>query len=67
MKILIDEKLKQQEKTRYWLSQETQVTYPNICNLCNGKTASVKFSVLEDICNVLNCEPGDILKKDDQH
>lgn len=62
MKILIDELLRQQNKTRYWLAKETGVTYPNICNLCDKKTNSVKYDVLENICNVLNCNPGDILK-----
>ena len=43
MKITIDKILEQQNKTRYWLSQETKITYPNIKNLCDGKTTSIKF------------------------
>jgi len=60
MKILIDVLLTQQGKTRYWLSQQTGITYQNICNLCNNKTSSIKFDMLVSICHVLNCTPNDI-------
>lgn len=66
MKILIDEMLSKQNKTRYWLANETGVTYLNISNLCSGKTNSIKFSILENICKVLGCSPGDILKLEDE-
>lgn len=66
MKILIDELLNDQNKTRYWLANETGVTYSNISNLCNNKTNSIKFSILESVCKALNCSPGDILKLEDE-
>ena len=47
MKIVIDEILKQQNKTRYWLAKEIGVTYPNIMKLCNSETESIKFDILE--------------------
>ena len=33
----------------------------------NGKISAIRFSTLEAICDVLNCQPGDILeyKKDE--
>lgn len=43
MIIKIDSVLKERKKTRNWLSEETGITYANICNLCNGKTTSVQF------------------------
>lgn len=67
MKINIDEILKQQNKTRYWLSRKINFTYPNLMRLCNNETESIKFEVLENICKALNCTPNDILivEKDD--
>ncbi len=62
MKVCIDEILKTQNKTRYWLSKEINFTYPNLMKLCNNETISIRFDVLEKICNVLNCSPNDILK-----
>lgn len=60
MKILIDNILKQQGKTRNWLSNETGITYTNICNLCNGKTTSIQFDKIDKICSVLKCDISDI-------
>jgi len=66
MKILIDDVLKAQNRTRYWLAKETGITRLNISNLCSGKTNAIKFPVLESICKVLDCNPGDILKLEDE-
>lgn len=58
--INIDLQLKKKNKTRYWLAKEINITYQNLTNLCEGKTSSVKFSIIEKICNALNCTPNDI-------
>lgn len=60
MKIVIDELLRQKDKTRYWLAKEIGVTYPNIMKLCNNKTESIKFDILEKICVLLECTPNDV-------
>lgn len=58
----IDNILKQQNRTRYWLAKETSITYRNIVRLANNETDAIKFHNLEKICLVLNCTPNDILK-----
>ena len=60
MKIVINELLRQKDKTRYWLAKEIGVTYPNIMKLCNNKTESIKFDILEKICVLLECTPNDV-------
>jgi len=61
VKINIDDILKKQDKTRYWLSKKINFTYPNLVRLCNNETESIRFDVLEKICKALNCTPNDIL------
>lgn len=61
MKVNIDALLEQQNKTRYWLAKQIGITYPNLVNLANNKTESIKFKTVEDICKVLNCTPNDLL------
>ena len=34
----------------------------NLSKLKNGKVSAIRFSTLEAICDVLNCQPGDILE-----
>ena len=43
------------------LSQEVGVTMANLSILKTNKAKAVRFTTLEAICKVLNCQPGDIL------
>ena len=61
MIINIDKILDNKGKTRYWLAKEVGITYPNLVKLCNNKTESIKFDILNKICNILECTPNDIL------
>jgi putative transcriptional regulator len=48
------------------LSERVGVANVNLSKLKNGKVSAIRFSTLEAICDVLDCQPGDILeyKKD---
>ena len=48
------------------LSEKVGVANVNLSKLKNGKVSAIRFSTLEAICEVLDCQPGDILeyKKD---
>jgi len=37
------------------------ITVPNVSVLKNGRAKAIRFSTLEAICRVLDCQPGDIL------
>ena len=44
------------------LSEKVNITPANLSILKNGKAKAIRFSTLEAICRVLNCQPGDILE-----
>ncbi|CAM4065473.1 transcriptional regulator [Bacillus luti] len=44
------------------LSGRLGITMANVSILKNGKAKAIKFSTLEKICEVLECQPGDILE-----
>lgn len=44
------------------LSEKVGISNVNLSNLKNGKVRAVRFSTLDAICEVLNCQPGDILE-----
>jgi putative transcriptional regulator len=49
------------------LSEKVDLTLSNLSILKTGKAKAIRFSTLEAICKVLNCQPGDILEfKDDE-
>ena len=44
------------------LSEKVDITMANISILKNCKAKAIRFSTLEKICEVLDCQPGDILE-----
>ena len=44
------------------LSEKVGVANVNLSKLKNGHVSAIRFSTLEAICNVLECQPGDILE-----
>ena len=44
------------------LSEKVGVANVNLSKLKNGRVNAIRFSTLEAICDVLNCQPGDILE-----
>lgn len=44
------------------LSEKVGISNVNLSNLKTGKVKAVRFSTLDAICSVLNCQPGDILE-----
>lgn len=44
------------------LSEKVGLTLANLSILKTGKAKAVRFSTLEAICNVLDCQRGDILE-----
>ena len=44
------------------LSEKVDLTLANLSILKTGKAKAVRFSTLEAICKVLDCQPGDILE-----
>ena len=44
------------------LSEKVGIANVNLSKLKNGHVSAIRFSTLEAICDVLNCQPGDILE-----
>ena len=44
------------------LSEKVELTLSNLSILKTGKAKAIRFSTLEAICEVLECQPGDILE-----
>lgn len=43
------------------LSEKVGITMSNLSILKTGKAKAIRFSTLQSICEVLDCQPGDIL------
>lgn len=49
--------------TRHQLSMLTGVSYPTINKYWAGKATSCDFGALDKLCALLDCEPGDLIKR----
>lgn len=44
------------------LSEKVDITLANLSILKTGKAKAIRFTTLEAVCKVLDCQPGDILE-----
>jgi len=44
------------------LSEKVNITQANMSILKTGKAKAIRFSTLDAICRVLECQPGDIIE-----
>ena len=60
--INIDVMLAKRKMSVTELSNRVGITMANMSILKNGKAKAIKLETLSKICEVLNCQPGDILE-----
>ena len=44
------------------LAERVGIANVNLSKIKTGKVSAIRFSTLEDICEALDCQPGDILE-----
>ena len=59
--IKLDDLLHQRRMTVTDLAQRVDITLANLSILKTGKAKAIRFSTLEAICEVLECQPGDLI------
>lgn len=59
--VRLDDLLHDRRMSLTELSDRVGITLANLSILKTGKAKAVRFSTLEAICEVLECQPGDLL------
>jgi putative transcriptional regulator len=59
--VKLDDLLYAKRMTLTELAERVDITLANLSILKTGKAKAIRFSTLEAICNVLECQPGDLL------
>ena len=62
IRVNLDVMMAKRKMTLYTLSYKVDLTMANLSILKNNKAKAIRFSTLEAICKVLDCQPGDILE-----
>ena len=62
----IKELLKQKKKSKYWFIKNMEEGYQSLSHLMDNKTKSIHFETLEKMCDLFDCEIGELIeiKKD---
>jgi putative transcriptional regulator len=62
IKVNLDQMLLRRRMTLTDLADEIGITLANLSILKTGKARAVRFSTLNAVCEVLECQPGDLLE-----
>jgi len=62
--VRLDDLLYERRMTLTELAARVDITVANLSILKTGKAKAIRFSTLEAICAVLECQPGDLLAFD---
>jgi len=65
VKIMLDRLLVEQGMSVGEFSAAVGITPANVAVLKNGRARAIRFSTLDAMCRVLQCQPGDILRWED--
>lgn len=59
--VRVNEILKEKKKSKYWFIKNMEGGYQALSHLMDNETAGIHWSTLDRICEILECEPGDII------
>lgn len=62
--VKLDDLLHARRMTLSELAERVDITLANLSILKTGKARAIRFSTLDAICTVLECQPGDLLAHD---
>lgn len=58
----LDEVMRKRGMSLGDLAEQVGITNVNMSRIKTGKVKAIRFSTLDAICRVLECEPGDVIK-----
>ena len=56
----IVELLEKNQKSKYWLCGQMNITSRNLNRIIRGETTSISFKYIEEFCTLLRCTPNDL-------
>lgn len=59
--VRVNEILKEKKKSKYWFIKNMEGGYQSLSHLMNNETISIRFETLEKMCDLFDCEIGEII------
>ena len=63
LKLRILKILEEQNRTKYWLYKQMDLSYQNFNRMVMNETSSIKFDNLEKLSEILNCTIDELFEK----
>lgn len=63
VQLRIKELLNEQKKTKYWFIKHMEGSYRSLSNMMDNKTTSIRFDTIDKLCDIFNCEVGEIIER----
>lgn len=60
----VNELLEKEHKSRYWLVKNLEGNYRTVNSMLEKETISIRFDTIDKLCQIFNCTPGDLFKRD---
>lgn len=60
VKVNLEELLKKNNHSKYWLCNQMNITMRNLNRIILGYTTSISFRYIEEFCKYLNCTPAEL-------
>jgi putative transcriptional regulator len=57
----VNELLEARGRSFYWLAKQTGISHTTLWRLKKAKALGINFDTLDKLCQVLECQPGDVL------
>ena len=64
LKLRVNEILKEQGKTKYWLNKNLGMSYDNLCKMVNNQTKSISYTNIEAMCMLFGVTPNELFEYD---
>lgn len=61
--VLGELRMRRNRMTLTELSERTKITLAALSRLDSGKTARIEFTTIDELCDALECEPGDLFRR----
>lgn len=62
IKLNIEELLKKNNLTKYYLKQKMNITSRNLNRIIRGETDAISFKYIKEFCKYLNCTPSELMQ-----
>lgn len=59
--VRVNEILKEKKKSKYWFIKNMEGGYQSLSHLMNNETVSIHFDTLEKMCDLFDCEIGELI------